>query len=189
MIFNSYHAKSFTRLLQLCLNNQVFEVERIFSLDVFLFFFKHSFSRRLHKTSKHILWQNIMKYSVCPILPDPALWEPATVELKALLYDVDTLVTHCDEVGLRLPQCIPASPVLRTYSTIQPRLHHTNTIIFRCTESFSVVQCPSVCQTSGKRGASQSLTQSHQQKPEEELRLSAWGLFLSSAVGAVDLRS
>lgn len=39
MIFNSYHAKSFTRLLQLCLNNQVFEVERILSLDVFFVFF------------------------------------------------------------------------------------------------------------------------------------------------------
>lgn len=61
----------------------------------------------------------------------------------------------------------------RTYSTIQS--WPLNIIIFIRAESFQSFKVLQLRQTSGKRGASESLTQSHQHKPSDELCLSAQG--------------
>lgn len=73
----------------------------------------------------------------------------------------------------------------RTYSTIQS--WPLNIIIFIRAESFQSFKVLQLRQTSGKRGASESLTQSHQHKPSDELCLSAQGFIPppSSAVSSI----
>lgn len=94
--------------------------------------------------------------------------------------NVDTLVAHMLNWDFLSATCFS-----RTYSTIQS--WPLNIIIFIRTESFQSFKVFQLRQTSGKRGASESLTQSHQHKPSDELCLSAQGFIPppSSAVSSI----